>query len=151
MQLADAAATFTSMLHAIDAKDWDGVRETFADHVDIDYSSLFGAPAARTSADDLVGGWQRFAGGFDATQHVTGPVLVSAAAGGAEAHTHVRAYHHVAGQPGGDVWMVAGHYQVRLAPSPGGWKIAGITLQVFYQEGNMAIPDAARLRAAAAQ
>jgi SnoaL-like domain len=150
MQLADAAATFTSMLHDIDAKDWVGVRSAFTDQVDIDYSSLFGVPAARTSADDLVGGWQRFTGGFDATQHLTGPVLVTGVAGGAEAHTHVRAYHHVKGEPAGDVWMVAGHYEVRLAPSPGGWKIAGITLRVFYQEGNMAIPDAARLRAAAA-
>jgi SnoaL-like protein len=149
MQLADAGALFTSMLHAIDAKDWTGVRATFADQVDIDYSSLFGAPAGRTSANDLVGGWQRFAGGFDATQHITGPVLVTGVAGGAEADTHVRAYHYVKGEPGGEVWMVAGHYEARLAPSAGGWKIAGITLHVFYQEGNMAIPDAARLRAAA--
>ena len=149
MQLADAGALFTSMLHAIDAKDWTGVRATFADQVDIDYSSLFGAPPGRTSADDLVAGWQRFAGGFDATQHLTGPVIVTGVAGGAEADTHVRAYHYVKGEAGGEVWMVAGHYEVRLAPSPGGWKIAGITLHVFYQEGNMAIPDAARLRAAA--
>jgi hypothetical protein len=149
MQLADAGALFTSMLHAIDAKDWTGVRATFADQVDIDYSSLFGAPPGKTSANELVAGWQRFAGGFDATQHITGPVLVTGVAGGAEADTHVRAYHHVKGEPGGEVWMVAGHYEVRLAPSPGGWKIAGITLHVFYQEGNMAIPDAARLRAAA--
>ena len=149
MQLADAGATFTSMLHDIDARDWVGVRDAFADHVDIDYSSLFGAPPGKTSADELVGGWQRFASGFDATQHITGPVIVTAAAGGAVADTHIRAYHHVKGQPGGDVWMVAGHYEVRLAPSPAGWKIAAITLRVFYQEGNMSIPDAARARASA--
>lgn len=146
MQLADAAATFTSMLHDFDARDWFGVRDAFAAHVDVDYSSLFGTPPARTSADDLVGGWQRFTSGLDATQHITGPVIVAAAAGGALADTHVRAYHYVKGQPGGDVWMVAGHYEVRLAPSPAGWKIAGITLRVFYQEGNLSISEAARAR-----
>ena len=36
MDIARAAHTFTSMLHAIDAKDWEGVRRTFADTVDMD-------------------------------------------------------------------------------------------------------------------
>ena len=49
-----APETFTRMLHAIDAKDWPGVRPAFADAVEVDYSSLFGAaPAATTRADDL--------------------------------------------------------------------------------------------------
>ena len=135
MQLADAGATFTSMLHDVDARDWAAVRDALADHVDLDYSALFGAPPARSTADALLAEWQRFLSTFDATQHVTGPVIVAAAPGGAVADTHVRAYHYVKGQTGGDVWMVAGHYEVRLVPSPGGWKIAGLTLRVFYQQG----------------
>jgi hypothetical protein len=39
------------------------------------------------------------------------------------------------GAPGGDIWMVAGHYTVRLVLTGETWKIAGITLQVFYQRG----------------
>lgn len=46
--------------------------------------------------------------------------------------------------------MVAGHYTVRLVPDGSMWKIAAITLLVFYQEGNPAIPDLARARAASA-
>jgi hypothetical protein len=42
--------------------------------------------------------------------------------------------------------MVAGHYIVRLIAISGDWKIAGITLQVFYQEGNRRIPEIARGR-----
>jgi SnoaL-like domain len=143
-----AADTLTLMLHAIDAKDWRGVRQAFADRVDVDYSSLFGEAAATVAADDQVAGWRAFASVFDATQHITGPVVMMPDPNGTTAHTHVRAYHQIQGAPGGEIWMVAGHYSVRLVPRDNAWKIAGITLSVFYQEGNMAIPDLARARAA---
>ena len=55
------------------------------------------------------------------------------------------------GAPGGDVWMVAGHYIVQLTRGDDGWAIAGITLQVFYQEGNLRIPQIARERATASR
>ena len=146
MDTVRAADVFTSMLHAIDAKDWDGVRRSFDDELAIDYSSLFGAPAAVVRGDDQVREWHAFASGFDATQHITGPIVVQATDAGAIAHTHVRAYHRMYSAPGGDTWMVAGHYEVRLRPVGGTWKIAGITLTVLYQDGNLEIPKLARSR-----
>jgi hypothetical protein len=141
----NAVDSFVRMLHAIDAKDWNGVRVEFADEVDTDYTSLFGAPAARVRADDLVAGWRLFASPFDATQHFIGPfVTATPQPNQVIAETHVRAYHRIAGLPGGDVWMVAGHYAVQLEEMNGAWKIAGITLRVFYQEGNLRIPELAR-------
>lgn len=148
MDMAAAADTFTRMLHALDAKDWDGVRAAFADRVDMDYRSLFGAPAATVDGDRQVAEWKAFARHFDATQHLTGPFVVTADGRDAIARTHIRAYHRMAGLPGGEVWMVAGHYDIRLRPIDGRWKIAGITLTVFYQEGNLSIPEVARSRAA---
>jgi hypothetical protein len=150
MNPSDAANTFTLMLHAIDARDWEGVRRAFADSIHMDYSSLFGAPAATVRGDDQVAEWRAFAEAFDATQHVTGPIVVNATPDGATAHTHVRAYHRISGAPGGEIWMVAGHYDARLVPTGDTWKIAAITLTVFYQEGNSAIPELARSRAASA-
>jgi hypothetical protein len=150
MDATNAADTFTRMLHAIDAKDWNGVRQAFTNRVTMDYSSLFGVPAATVDADAQVGEWRAFASAFDVTQHITGPIVVRLDDDGAIAQAHVRAYHQVKGAPGGDLWMVAGHYTVRLVLADEGWKIAGITLQVFYQEGNLKIPDLARARAAAA-
>ena len=113
MDRPQAGDTFARMLHAIDARDWNGVRREFADTVDIDYSSLFGEPPARVDADAQIAGWRRFAGAFDATQHITGPILVQPTAAGVIARTHV----------------------------------AGITLTVFYQEGNLNLPSMARARA----
>jgi hypothetical protein len=146
MNAGSAADTVTRMLHAVDAKDWPGVRREFTATVDVDYRSLFGDPAARVDADALVGGWRQFAGSVDVTQHVTGPIVVSATGNDATARTHVRAYHRVQGASGGDIWMVAGHYTISLVVTDGDWKIAGITLTVLYQEGNLRIPEIARQR-----
>jgi SnoaL-like domain len=148
MSTTNPADTFTQMLHAIDAKDWDGVREAFADRVTMDYSSLFGAPAATVDADAQVAEWRAFTSAFDATQHVTGPLVTTSGADALTAHGHIRSYHQIKDAKGGDIWMVAGHYTVHLVPIGEIWKIAGITLQVFYQEGNREIPDLARARAA---
>jgi hypothetical protein len=146
MESLEAANAFTRMLHAIDAKDWAGVRREFADRIDIDYRSLFGEPAAQVGRDEHVAGWQAFASAFDATQHITGPLVVTSAHDRATADTHVRAYHQINGAAGGEIWIVAGHYTVRLRSIAGHWRIDGLTLTVFYQAGNLEIPNIARSR-----
>ena len=144
MNSPDAAAAFTAMLHAIDARNWQGVRSAFTERVEMDYSSLFGGTPETVVADHHIDGWHAFADAFDATQHVTGPIIVTPNDAGVTAHTHVRAYHYLKGA----VWMVAGHYEVRLVAVAEVWKIAAITLTVFYQEGNLTLPERARARAA---
>jgi hypothetical protein len=139
---------FTRMLHALDLRDWQGVRDAFADHVDVDYSSRAGAPAATVSGDDLVGGWRSFVGAFDATQHMTGPVVTAESREGeVKAAMHVRGYHRIAGAAGGPTWMVAGHYHARLVHRRAGWRIIGLTLKVLYQDGNLELPKIAQARA----
>ena len=147
MESTEAANAITRMLYALDARDWAGVRREFADRIDIDYRSLFGEPAAQVEADAHVAGWETFASAFDATQHITGPLVMTSANDRATAETHVRAYHQIKGAAGGEMWMVAGHYTVRLRLIADHWKIDGITLTVLYQEGNLEIPNIARSRA----
>jgi len=150
MSIGEAVSgVFTHMLHAIDLRDWQAVRDAFADHVDIDYSSLFGAPAATVSSDEHVGGWRSFGGAFDATQHLTGPFVTSEREGAVLGSTSVRAYHRIAGAPGGDTWIVAGLYHVRFVHRRAGWRIIGLTLKVTYQDGNLDLPRIAQARAAA--
>lgn len=142
------SGAFTRMLHALDLRDWQAVRDALADHVDVDYSSLAGEPAATVSGDDLAGNWRAFVGAFDVTQHLTGPIVsAEMPAGEIKLATAVRAGHRIAGAAGGETWTVAGHYQARLVHRRAGWRIVGLTLKVLFQEGNLELPAIARARA----
>jgi hypothetical protein len=137
-------AVVIQMLFAVDQLQWGALRDHFADEVHIDYTSLFGGNAQTMSADALLGQWRGLLPGFEATQHMTGPVIVTSSdANTAVAETHVRAYHHI----GNETWMIAGHYTMRVVRSGGGWKIASIRLEVYRQEGNTKLPALAMERA----
>jgi SnoaL-like domain len=131
----------TRLLHAVDRLDWVEVRHCLAGDVRVDYTELSGGEPETLAADDLVERWRGLLPGFDATQHMTGPVLVSQDGGpGVRADTHVRGYHRL----GPETWAVHGHYVARFVDG----KVAELTLQVFYQEGQLGLPEEARKRVA---
>lgn len=129
----------TRMLHAIDAHDWDTLRASFADEVRTDYTSLFGGDPETITADELIGRWRPLMLGYTATHHQTGPVVES----GDRLDAHVTAHHWLDGAPGGDTWVVHGHYAARVA----GGKIAELTLLTSRQTGNRDLPALATERA----
>jgi hypothetical protein len=140
-------SAITRMLFSIDRLDWRGVRAEFTDDVKIDYTSLFGGSPEQLKADVLLARWQGLVPGFDATQHLTGPIVVTERNGQrATAETHVRGYHYIKGEPG-DVWMVAGHYVMQVERTSAGWKISGIQLDVYREEGNRNLVSLAMERA----
>ena len=134
--------TVVAMLFAIDRLDWARLRGYFANELQIDYTSLFGGEAETLAADLLLERWRGLLPGFDATQHLTGPVIVTSMTGdGAVAETHVRAYHHIDKMEGG-TWMVAGHYTLQMNRGAA-WLISGIRLDVYLQEGDQNLPGVA--------
>jgi hypothetical protein len=137
------AETVTRLLHAVDRLDWAQIRRCLADQVVVDYTELFDGEVETLGADELIARWRGLLPGFDATQHLTGPVLLTRDGHpGVRADTHVRGYHHL----GGETWGVHGHYVARVVDG----RISELTLQVFYQEGNQELTAAATGRAATA-
>jgi hypothetical protein len=140
------ASTVARVLHAVDDLDWDTVRATLAAELAIDYTSLWGGQAQRLPVGELLTGWQELVPGFDATQHLIGPIVVTQPDDHtAGCDTNVRAYHRLAGA----TWLVAGRYLMNLTRTTGSWRITGITLRVAYKEGDRALVEAARQRVAA--
>ena len=132
MSAADRIARF---FHAVDRRDWAAVRAGLAGEVATDYTSLFGGEPERLAADALVERWRGLLPGFDATQHLLGPVVVD----GDSAECNVRGYHRL----GDRTWLVAGRYTLALD----GERIAGIVLETLYQEGDPGLAQEAAARA----
>lgn len=150
--IQDAVA---AMLHAVDARDWGRVRAAFADTVYVDYTSLNGGEPSRQASADLVGGWEALLPGFDATQHLHGPLSVELDGDEARAVCAVTATHRLGGQTvagsanegDGAVWVVSGHYRMALRRSGGRWLITGLTLDTAYVAGDTSLPTRAQERA----
>jgi hypothetical protein len=124
--------------HDVDRNDWPAVRNGLTDPVDTDYTSLFGGEPERLAADDLVARWRALLPGFDATQHLLGPI---AATDGdpVTCACNVRAYHRL----GDRVWMVAGRYTLTVR----GGRVTGIVLHTAYEEGDRGLVEEATERA----
>ncbi|TDD67634.1 hypothetical protein E1262_18460 [Jiangella aurantiaca] len=144
---AQAANAVTALLHAVDTLDWDGVVAVLAGDVGLDYTSLWGGSAETVAAAEVVERWRGLLPGFDATQHLTGPVQTSPAPGGdgVRCVTTVRGYHHLADGDRSDTWMIAGWYDIRVLDG----RIAAITLHALYEEGDRALTEVATARCAA--
>ncbi|MGB3719796.1 MAG: nuclear transport factor 2 family protein [Hyphomicrobiaceae bacterium] len=83
-----------TLLLAVDNLDWPTVERTLAPEVVADYTLLWGGEPERLPSTELVSRWQRLLPGFDATQHLIGPVVVTRAdEHSATCATAVRAYH----------------------------------------------------------
>lgn len=130
-----------------DAREWAALRSRFADRVRVDYASLTGQPASTLDADALMTAWRGVLPGFDATQHLLGPVLVELDGERATAHTHVRATHRI----GAEVWVVGGRYTYGLERTPAGWRVASTRFALAYQEGNTGLAAQAQARAGSAR
>ena len=131
----DVQGIVIRVAHHIDSRRWPELRALFADTVQTDYTSLFGGEVQDQPADDLMGAWRNLLTPV-VTQHILGPVDVEVTGQTARAECHVRGYHVKKGAPGGDEWMVSGHYVFELQRSAPGWKIRKMKLETLYQTGN---------------
>lgn len=136
MNITDLLARF---FLAVDARDWTTIDRFLAPELDVDYSSLSGEPAGRTTATALMDQWRSLLPGFDATQHFLGAITTDDPD---DVRCSVRGYHHL----GEETWMVAGSYHFRIDTIRD--TIAAITLVVAYQTGPLDLPERATEKAA---
>jgi fermentation-respiration switch protein FrsA (DUF1100 family) len=141
----DIADTVATLLLAVDSLDWSGVRDVLHDRIHTDYTSLFGGSPGTQSAEELIAAWQGLLPGFDATQHVAGPVIAHIGGAKATARCAVTAVHRI----GTAFWTVGGHYALECVRNSRGWAINSLTLHTAFVEGDPQVADKARARVAA--
>lgn len=147
----DAADAVVALFHAIDDLDWAAVTASLTSAVAIDYTSLWGGQPDRVAAEQVPSAWRELLPGFDATQHLLGPILATSAdANTVHFDLNVRGYHVIRGDQPDDpptaTWMVAGRYDIDVHRHDGAWRIAAITLHVSYEHGDRSLVDVAHDR-----
>lgn len=129
------------MLLALDRLEWASARDCLADQVRVDFTALSGGQPETLAADDLIARWRAVLPGFDVTQYLASPPVVTPDEhSGVLADTDVAGYHHL----GDDFWTVYGHCTARIEHD----KITELTFQVSRQQGNAGLAAAAAERAA---
>jgi ketosteroid isomerase-like protein len=129
---------------AIDHRDWQAYRDVFTDEILIDYSSYRTDSIGTMTAEAWVARAVRLFPGLDASQHTISNSLVTFDGDEATCKSYVRAEHAL----DGDLFTLGGHYTHGLVPRPDGWRINRVALRVAWTQGDQALLDRARARAA---
>jgi hypothetical protein len=120
----------------VDHREWELLKEVFADEVLLDYTSLNGGEPATVTPEQIAAGWARGLGGYDATHHLITNHLVTVHADAAVCTASFQAVHRLANLFGSPLWTLGGTYRFTLTRTEGRWRINGMTLTVVWAEGN---------------
>lgn len=128
----ESKEVITTMVNAIDTKEWDIALDQFDRIVYVDYESLSGQPGADVPSKELVGNWSRLLK-IVKTHHMLTNFDVEINGDEAEIFSHVYASHD-AKKVG--YWDAYGRYHHKLKKKDGKWKITYMKLIMHGQKGN---------------
>lgn len=118
---------------ALDTRDWEGLREVFAEDLRADYGAFQVAGVA-----EMVRVMERSHAHVDATQHLIGGHDVRVDGDTARTRCQVIATLRRSGRPP-LVYRTGAWYADELARTPAGWRITGRVAHGLWQEGDRAV------------
>lgn len=128
----DVAEVLARYCVALDTRDWDLLEQVFAVDAACDYGSI-GTPQGIPAITAAIRGT---IADLDATQHLTGNVLVEIDGDRATASCYLISQHVRRGQVGGEEYMIGGRYHDELVRTPPGWRIRTRRLDRMWTSGN---------------
>lgn len=131
---------------AVDNRNWDDVRNLFADTVLLDYTSMVGGEPANLTSELIIESWKGLLPGFDCTHHQLGNFVINADLEIATAFCYGTATHYLKNDSGNNVWTVVGSYNFELISDASDWKISKMKFNLKYIDGNSSLPAMAQER-----
>lgn len=128
--------TVTSIFAGADERNWAKVQKAMAKTIELDYSSLSGAPASAMSASKLIETWKGFLPGFERTHHQLSNFNVIQHTNRSSVTFDGKADHFLRSE----VWTVEGDYYAELIPGDHGWQVALLKFDLSRQSGNTNLP-----------
>jgi len=140
----EISETITRYFNSLDLKDWQQMRATLADTIEVDFEELFGDPCTTHRSDDFVEFARRVLGGFEATQHISPNHVISIDGDRATASAGMYAWHKVpAGAAAECTFTLRGRYDVGLERTAEGWRMNLLHMYVWDEDGNKGVYDIA--------
>lgn len=145
---ADLRANYNRYAEGLDNKNWQQVRDCFADEVFLDYGPIVdpeGSPDTPRSADEWVANLQRNIGGFDLTRHTICNHRVHMDGDRARCTAYLVADHILFQNPQlpivgpDDIATVVGEYTNQYQRVGGDWKISRSKLDIKWSSGNIGL------------
>lgn len=124
-----------TMFKATDERNWETVKNTFANTVELDYSSMTGDPKQNLKPKDIITSWKSVLPGFTQTHHQLGNIISRIEEEKANLTAYGTATHYLQDK-NGSVWTVVGTYDFELAKQESEWKINKMVFNYKYQDGN---------------
>ncbi len=138
-ELIDKAAIVevaTKYTIALDTQDWTSLGALFSSDAEVSFGPSVGSA---TGPEEIVATISGTLTGLDASQHLVGNHLVSVDGDTATHTCYLQAQHVRTGTPGGDQYIVAGHYSDRFRREDDGWRITYRELIRTWGSGNRAV------------
>lgn len=120
-----------SMAVLADSNNFESLEKIFAEEIEVDYSSLSGAPMDVKSPQTLMTEWASILPGFDCTRHNISDITVKVNGATATGEAHVTAEHFV----GGLYWQVIGTYDYAFQKEAGQWRMSKLTFTLKEEKG----------------
>lgn len=134
--------TVAALFGGADERDWAKVKNSLAENVELDYSSMTGSPASVVAREGIITAWRGFLPGFDKTHHQLADFYVMQNGTIAHVHYYGKADHFICEE----LWTVEGTYDTELIETDGKWLITKHKLNLIKQDGNMDLPALAAAR-----
>ncbi len=134
-----ATALVSSLLLAVDQRNYEYARQCLAETVHFDTISL-GGPARDFTANEMIAGLQSTFRYLSGTQHLISAPVVSADENGTITCVgQYQAYHYRADLPERKLWVHGGRHVYRLAGSEKSLKVDGLRVEMAWTWGDPAV------------
>ncbi len=133
MQITDVV---NNVATCADLRDWQGLRDCFADAIMVDYTSLNGGTPIHTTPEELIAGWRAILSGFQATHHMITNHRISVHGDTATCFVYVHVTHSLPNPDEEPFWILGGYYTYQLARTSQGWRVTSTTLTATWARGN---------------
>jgi hypothetical protein len=136
---ADVIRTVNTLFVKTDNRDWEAVKDVFADTVMFDMTSMTGGEPSRLSAQQIVDGWEQGLKPLKAIHHQVGNHLVTVRGSEADAFCYGVASHYLPNPSNQNTRTFVGSYDFHLMRTGGSWKIDRFIFNLKYVEGNLSL------------